>query len=62
MDSIIWELKRHIDRALPEVERFIEEDPGSQEPTIHYRADQWAANMDARRRIVVILGALARDL
>lgn len=63
MDSIIWELRRHIDRALPEVERTVEHDPHAPEdPTIRYDPRQWEANMAARQRVHVVLQRLARDI
>lgn len=62
MDAVVWELRRHIDRVLPEVERHTIEIPDCPEPTIHLNPQQWEANMKARQRIHGLLHALMRSL
>lgn len=62
MDTVVWELRRHIDRALPEVQSRTEADPYSPEPTVRYEPNQWEANMAARQRVYAILAALGRNL
>jgi hypothetical protein len=61
MDSLVWELRRHIDRALPEVQRRID-NAGTPDEAVRYSPAEWKANMNARQRLHSLLTALTRSL